>query len=129
MIAPKLTDEMRQALAVRPDGPIPVQDDRSENFYVLLTKDDYIRLHDDYIRRELQVAFDQADRGEISELDMMSVLAEAHRRQAARQPGDDQSGNKAIAQGDDMEAIYEILDRRYSTGETDLAERHNKHQP
>jgi len=28
-----------------------------------------------------------------------------------------------------MDAIYEILDRRHSTAETDLAERHNEHQP
>lgn len=28
-----------------------------------------------------------------------------------------------------MDEIYEILDRRYSTGITDLAARHNEHQP
>jgi predicted DNA-binding antitoxin AbrB/MazE fold protein len=32
-------------------------------------------------------------------------------------------------QGDDMEAIYEILDRRYDSGFTDTAARHNEHQP
>jgi predicted DNA-binding antitoxin AbrB/MazE fold protein len=30
---------------------------------------------------------------------------------------------------DDMEAIYEVLDRRHSTGISDLAARHNEHQP
>ena len=30
---------------------------------------------------------------------------------------------------DDMEAIYEILDRRHSTGISDLAARHSEHQP
>jgi predicted DNA-binding antitoxin AbrB/MazE fold protein len=30
---------------------------------------------------------------------------------------------------EDMEAIYEILDRRYSSGYTDTAARHNEHQP
>ena len=29
----------------------------------------------------------------------------------------------------DMDAIYEILDRRHNTGITDLAARHNEHQP
>ena len=29
----------------------------------------------------------------------------------------------------DMDAIYEILDRRHNTGEHNLAERHNEHQP
>ena len=33
------------------------------------------------------------------------------------------------AEADDLEAIYEILDRRYNTGITDLAARHNEHQP
>jgi hypothetical protein len=32
-------------------------------------------------------------------------------------------------QDDDMEAIYEILDRRHATGISDLAARHNEHQP
>ena len=87
MIAPKLTDEMRQALAKQPAGPISIEDDQTQNFYVLLSKEDYCRLHDEYIRRELQVAFDQVDRGEVSELDMDALLAEAHRRRTARQQG------------------------------------------
>ena len=85
MTALKLTDEMRQALAMRPTGPIPIEDDQTQNQYVLLTKEDYFRLHDDYIRRELQVAFDQVDRGEVGDFDMDALLAEAHRRYAARQ--------------------------------------------
>ena len=28
-----------------------------------------------------------------------------------------------------LDRVYEILSRRYSTGEHDLAERHNEHQP
>jgi hypothetical protein len=84
MTAPKLTDEMRQALAAHPSGPIPIEDDQTQSFYVLLTKDDYCRLQDDYYRRELQVAFDQVDRGEVSDLDMSAILAEAHRRHEVR---------------------------------------------
>lgn len=87
MTAPKLTDEMRRALANQPAGPIPIEDEKTHNFYVLVTKEDYCRLHDDYLRRELQVAFDQVDRGEVSDLDMNDLLAEAHRRCAARQQG------------------------------------------
>ena len=30
---------------------------------------------------------------------------------------------------DGMDAIYEILDRRYNSGHTDTAARHNEHQP
>jgi hypothetical protein len=28
-----------------------------------------------------------------------------------------------------LDAIYELMDRRHNTGETDLAEQHNEHQP
>ena len=28
-----------------------------------------------------------------------------------------------------LESIYEVLDERYSSGETDIAARHNEHQP
>lgn len=86
MTAPKLTDEMRQALAMRPAGPIPIEDEETQNVYVLLTKEDYCRLHDDHLRRELQVAFDQVDRGEVSDLDMKELLAEARQRYAAQRP-------------------------------------------
>ena len=49
----------------------------------------YRSLHDDrknqdYIRRKLQVAFDQVDRGDVSDLDMNALRAESHRRHAAR---------------------------------------------
>jgi predicted DNA-binding antitoxin AbrB/MazE fold protein len=30
---------------------------------------------------------------------------------------------------DDVEEIYQILDRRFSSGHTDTAARHNEHQP
>lgn len=85
MTALKLTDEMRQALAIRPAGPIPIEDDQTRNQYVLLTKDDYFRMHEDYLRRELQIAFDQVNRGEVSDFDMDALIAEARRRYAARQ--------------------------------------------
>ncbi len=85
MTAPKITDEMRKALAAHPSGPIPIEDDQTQSFYVLLTKDDYCRLQDDYYRRELQVAFDQVDRGEVSDLDMNALLAEVRRRHPAQQ--------------------------------------------
>jgi hypothetical protein len=83
MTVPKLTDEMRQALTARPSGPIPIEDDQTQSFYVLLTKDEYCRMQDDYYRRQLQITFDQVNRGEVSDLDMNALLAESHRRRAA----------------------------------------------
>jgi hypothetical protein len=85
MPAPKLTDEMRQAIESSPSGSIPIQDEQTNQFFVLLPQNDYVRLHDDYLRRELQIAFDQVDRGEVSDLDMDAILAEAHRRYAHNQ--------------------------------------------
>ena len=36
---------------------------------------------------------------------------------------------KDDAPDDDLEPIYEVLDRRYSSDHTDTAARHNEHQP
>lgn len=84
MTAPKLSDEMRRAIAARDGGPIAVVDELTSEQYALMSKDEYCRLNDEYIRRELQVSIDQVARGEISELNMDELLAEAHRRHAAR---------------------------------------------
>lgn len=83
---PRLTDEMRQALAAQLGGPISICDDQSQQFYVLVPQRQYAELHDDYVRRELQVAFDQADRGEWVDLDVESIIAEARRRHGSPSP-------------------------------------------
>ena len=36
-------------------------------------------------------------------------------------------GNPDFEKG--LDAVYEVLGRRYSSGHTDTAERHNEHQP
>lgn len=77
-VSPKLTDEMRHALAAQAGGPIPVCDDQSQQVYVLVPRDQYARLQDDYVRHELQVAFDQADRGQWEDLDIEAIVAEAY---------------------------------------------------
>ena len=82
LMPPRLTDEMRHALAAHPGSPIYVCDDQSQQIYVLVPREQYAQLQEDCIRRELQVAFDQADRGEWEELDMDAIIAEANRRHA-----------------------------------------------
>jgi predicted DNA-binding antitoxin AbrB/MazE fold protein len=37
--------------------------------------------------------------------------------------------SEVVQQGDGLDAIYEIMDRRYDSGYTDTAARHNEHQP
>lgn len=84
MINPKLTDEMRRALAAKAGGPIAVVDELTGEHYALMSKDDYCRLNDEYVRRELKVSIDQVARGEVSDFNMDDLLAEAHRRYNAR---------------------------------------------
>lgn len=85
MSAIKLTDEMRRALSACPAGPIPVEDEQTHSHYVLLAKEDYFRLHEDYVRRELEVAFDQVDRDEVKNLDMTELIHRANLSYTERQ--------------------------------------------
>lgn len=79
-MTPKLTDEMRDALAAHPGSPIPICDDRTQQAYVLVPRAQFAQLQDEYVRRELQVAFDQADRGEWRDLDIEGIISRAHQR-------------------------------------------------
>ena len=40
-----------------------------------------------------------------------------------------ENGEHKNANDDGLDAIYEIMDKRYNTGIADLAARHNEHQP
>jgi hypothetical protein len=85
MTMPKRVEGISGTRNTSEEIPSQVRADKTKSSCVLLTKDNYRALHDDYIRRELQVAFEQVDHGEISDLDMRALLAEAQRRHAARQ--------------------------------------------
>ena len=39
------------------------------------------------------------------------------------------NGKRAVKNGNPMQDIYKILSRRYDTGRSDIARRHNEHQP
>jgi hypothetical protein len=79
-MTPKITDEMRDALAAHPGSPIPVCDDRTQQAYVLVPRDQFAQLQGEYVRRELQIAFDQADRGAWRDLDIEEVILRARQR-------------------------------------------------
>ena len=83
-MTPKLTDEMRQALEQHPDGPVAIEDERTQRQYVLLPQDEFHRLLDERLRQELQLGFDQADRGESQPWDIEATIQEAHRRHSGR---------------------------------------------
>lgn len=85
-MAPRITEEQREALEQSAGGPVEVEDDRTRKVYLLIEEDEARRRLGDWLRRELQIGFDQADRGESRPWDIEATLAEAHRRHAGRNP-------------------------------------------
>jgi len=79
-MAPKLTDEQRLALESRPGQPVEIEDDRTQRIYILVARDDFQSLCDERLRRELEVGFEQADRGDVADWDLDEMLNEARRR-------------------------------------------------
>ena len=79
-MAPKLSDEQREAIVSGHGAPIEVEDEQSRRVYILVARDDFSRLVDAELRRELQIGFDQADRGDVADWNVEEILAEAHRR-------------------------------------------------
>jgi hypothetical protein len=79
-MAPKLTDEQRLALESRPGQPVEIEDDRTQRVYILVARDDFQSLCDERLRRELEVGFEQADRGDVADWDLDEMLSEARRR-------------------------------------------------
>jgi hypothetical protein len=75
----KLSDEQRRAIEAE-GGLIEVEDERTNRVYVLVAKDEFHRLVDEHLRRELQIAFDQVDAGDVGDWNAQEMLAEAHRR-------------------------------------------------
>jgi hypothetical protein len=84
-MAPKITNEMRHALRQRPGEPLAVEDDQTQKVYFLVDRDQARSFFDDWLRRELQIGFDQSDRGESELWDIQKTLAEAHRRHSQQQ--------------------------------------------
>ena len=76
-MAPKITEEMRQALNQHPDRPLKIEDDQTEKTYLLIPQENFRQWVDDELRRELQIGFDEADAGEVAEWDVESILSTA----------------------------------------------------
>lgn len=77
------TTEQKQVLDAEPAAVFVVNAQGSPT-HVVLPIDDARRLFDEYIRRELQVSFDQVGRGEVASLDIQATIAEARRRYSER---------------------------------------------
>ncbi len=84
MNTPKLTDEQRQAIEVHPGDFTRVEDDRTDKVYFLIEESRAKELYDRWLREQLQVGFDEADRGQLAEWDLEAFLANMHRQHAER---------------------------------------------
>lgn len=76
-MAPKITEEMRQALNQQPDRPLKIDDDQSQKTYLLIPQENFRQWVDAELRRELQIGFDEADAGDVAEWDVESILSTA----------------------------------------------------
>lgn len=78
-MTPKLPPDWRQALQSQ-GSPLRIEDDQTNQFYVLVSDQEYRRLLGEELDRELQIAIDEVERGEVAEWDVEAVIAEAKRR-------------------------------------------------
>jgi len=79
-MTPKLTKEMRAALEKHPNEPVSVEDDRTHKVYLLIEQDRARDLLDQWLRSELQIGFEQANRGDITPWHPDRIKSEGRRR-------------------------------------------------
>ena len=84
MSTPKLTDEQRQAIRVQPGGFTRVEDDQTHKVYLIIEESRAAELYQRWLSEQLQMGFDEADRGEVAEWDLDAFLANMHRQHAER---------------------------------------------
>ena len=84
MIAPRLTDEQRQAIGGHPGDLTRVEDDQTHKVYFLIEESRANELYDRWLHEQLQVGFDEADRSQAAEWDLEAFLANMHRQHAGR---------------------------------------------
>ena len=85
MISKVTPAELPQALNRKTREPVYLVDSEGNTTHVVLPVADARDLLDQWLRRELQVGFDQSDRGESESWDVEATLQEAHRRHAERE--------------------------------------------
>ena len=83
-MTPKITPEMRTALANQPGQPVEVQDDETQRVYLLVDAEHGRALTEQWIREQLQQGLDAAARGEVVDFDAESIKARGRDRLDAR---------------------------------------------
>lgn len=76
----KLTPEMRIAIQEHAGQPVKIEDEQSRKVYLLVEEDAAHQLMEQWLCRELQVGFDQADRGEVVDWNADRIKREGRRR-------------------------------------------------
>ncbi len=82
-MTPKITPEMRAALAKHPDQPLEVEDDQTQKVYLLVDADHGQAMTEQWIRGQLQIGLDAAARGEVVYFDADAIKAAGRQRLAA----------------------------------------------
>lgn len=76
-MALEITDDLRSAVLEHPGQPVRIHDSQSDRDYVLLEESLIGGLVDQWLRRELQIGFDQIDRGECVDWNPDQIKADA----------------------------------------------------
>ena len=84
VMTPKITPEMRDALAQSPGRPVPVEDEVAQRTYLLVDAERGRDLIDQWIRDQLQIGLDAADRGEVTLLAPAEIKRSGAERRAAQ---------------------------------------------
>ena len=79
-MAPKITHEMREALAQQPGQPLEVEDEQTQKVYVLFDVEQGRMLAEQWIREQLQIGLDAAARGEVVEFNPDAIKMAGRQR-------------------------------------------------
>lgn len=82
-MTPKITPEMRKALAQQPGRPVPVEDDVTNKRYLLVDAETGKAVAEQWIRDQLQLGLDAAARGDIQEFDPDAIKSAGRRQRRA----------------------------------------------
>ncbi len=75
-MAPKITEQIRNAVKEHPGQPIKLQDEQTQKVYLLIDESAMPSLWEEYIRQEVGKGLAAIDRGEVEDWDVESVKAE-----------------------------------------------------
>ncbi len=79
-MAPKITHQMREALAQHPGRPLEVEDEQTQKVYMLVDAEQGRMLAEQWIREQLQIGLDAAAKGEVVEFNPDAIKAAGRQR-------------------------------------------------